>query len=231
VGMLGAGRERGVAGRLIEAGFEEAFIRTLKEETEALFSEGNFETSSSYCRIVNQKHYQRVVSLVDDAVTRGARLVWGGTTNPQSNFIAPVILSDVPADARVLEEEIFGPVIPVLSYQSLEEAIAFINSRPKPLALYVFTKSGRVSDEILRRTSAGGVCINDCGIHFLNHNLPFGGVNNSGIGKSHGYYGFLAFSNEKPVLRQKAGLTTVRPFYPPYSARTKRLLDWFLKLF
>ena len=143
----------------------------------------------------------------------------------------PVILSNVSQSSRMMEEEIFGPVLPVITYTDLQEAIALVNSKPKALSLYVFSSSRSLQHKILENTSAGGVCINDCGIHFLHHNLPFGGVNNSGLGKSHGHYGFLAFSHEKGVLAQKSGLTTFRPFYPPYTASSRKLMDWFLKLF
>jgi aldehyde dehydrogenase (NAD+) len=143
----------------------------------------------------------------------------------------PVIMSSVPPESRMLNEEIFGPVLPVITYRTPEEALTFINARPKPLALYIFTQEKKFRNKVLNETSSGTVCINDCGIQFLHHDLPFGGINNSGIGKSHGYFGFQAFSNEKPVLKQKNGFTGVKTFYPPYTSRTKRIMDWFLKLF
>jgi aldehyde dehydrogenase (NAD+) len=131
----------------------------------------------------------------------------------------------------MLNEEIFGPVLPIVTYKKMEEALSFINSRPKPLALYIFTQEKKFRQKVLEQTSSGTVCINDCGIQFLHHDLPFGGINNSGIGKSHGYFGFQAFSNEKPVLKQKNGFTAVKALYPPYTSRTKKIMDWFLKLF
>ena len=116
-----------------------------------------------------------------------------------------------------MEEEIFGPILPIVAFKDVDDAVRIVNAKPKALALYIFTNDSRVQEKILSETSAGGVCVNDCGIHFFHHNLPFGGVNNSGIGKSHGYYGFLAFSNEKPVLKQRGGLTTIKFFHPPYT--------------
>jgi aldehyde dehydrogenase (NAD+) len=217
---------------LVDEKIAERFVHEFIEQTKKLFAEnGNFEASSSYCRIVNDRHFVRINELIQDALNNGAKLVWGGKTDQGSRFIHPMVLAQVPLHARLLQEEIFGPVMPVLTYKNLDEAIAFVNSKPKALALYVFTRKDKVRERILSETSAGGVCVNDCGIHFLHHNLPFGGVNNSGIGKSHGYYGFLAFSNEKPVLRQKSGFTSVRVFYPPYTTASARLMDWFLKLF
>jgi aldehyde dehydrogenase (NAD+) len=169
--------------------------------------------------------------LVSNAVSEGAQVEMSGNMKPEDRFFHPVILSHVPQTALILEEEIFGPVLPIVEFSMVDEAVHFVNSRPKPLGLYIFGYSGSSQEKILRETTAGGVCINDCAIHFLHHNLPFGGVNNSGIGKSHGYYGFLAFSNEKPVLRQRKGLTAIQLFYPPYTSFTRKIVDWFLRMF
>ena len=130
-----------------------------------------------------------------------------------------------------MNEEVFGPVLPIITYQHLEEAIEYINKKPKPLALYIFTGQKNVKQKVLLETSSGTVCVNDCSVQFLHHNLPFGGVNNSGIGKSHGHAGFLSFSNEKAVLKQKNGFTSAKTFYPPYTRRSNQLMDWFLKFF
>lgn len=113
----------------------------------------------------------------------------------------------------------------------LWKLIDLINEKPKALALYIFTQQKRLQQKVLKETSSGTVCVNDCGIQFLHHNLPFGGVNNSGMGKSHGFFGFQAFSNEKAVLKQKNGFTSVKAFYPPYTRRSNQLMDWFLKFF
>ncbi len=142
----------------------------------------------------------------------------------------PVIITEVPADSLSRKEEIFGPVLPVITYRKIDEALDIIHSKPKPLALYLFTQQKRLRHKVLQETSSGTACINDCGIQFLHHDLPFGGVRNSGIGKAHGYSGFLAFSNEKSVLKQKNGLTAVKAFYPPFTRRTKQLMNWFLQL-
>lgn len=191
----------------------------------------DFERSASYCRIVNERHFLRLNELVQDALQAGAKPEWGGKADKATRFFHPMILTQVPMHARLMNEEIFGPVLPVITYKDLDEAIAIVNSKPKALALYVFTQQKTVREKILNETSSGGVCVNDCGIHFLHHNLPFGGVNHSGLGKSHGYYGFLAFSHEKAVLKQKNGFTSVKAFYPPYTSLSARLMDWFLKLF
>lgn len=218
---------------MIEASVKEKFINYLKDEIKLLFGEGQLvsENSAHYARIVNNKHFHRVNDLVKDAVEKGAKPEILGSINASTNFIAPVILSDVSADAKILEEEIFGPVLPVLTFNRKEEVLAQINSRPKPLALYIFSQRTAFREYILQNTSAGGVCINECILQFTHPNLPFGGVNNSGIGKSHGYYGFLAFSNEKPVLRQKSGWAGPYLLHPPYTKRMKKIVDVLLKWF
>ncbi len=206
--------------------------RELVSQTRAHFSGGtDFEKSTSYCRIVSARHFDRLDELMQEAIHAGANVHLGGSNNIETRFFHPAILSGVPANSRLLDEEIFGPILPIVPYKHIDEAIAFVNARPKALALYIFSRDQKSIDKVLEQTSSGGACINDCGLHFLHSNLPFGGVNSSGIGKSHGYYGFLAFSNEKPVLRQKSGFTSIQPFYPPYSERSSRLVDWFLKWF
>lgn len=192
---------------------------------------GRISESDDYCRIVNQKHHQRLEGLLQDAVDRGAIVHTTDDTAGGQNYFHPAIVSNIADESRLLQEEIFGPILPVVSFTEVEAAIDFVNRRPKPLALYLFIQEQKVIEKVLAETSAGGVCIRDCAIHFLHDGLPFGGVNTSGIGKAHGQYGFLAFSHEKPVLIQKRGLTSVRLFYPPYTARTRKLMDWFLKLF
>jgi aldehyde dehydrogenase (NAD+) len=218
---------------LVDEKIADAFVDALISQTKKLFTENGepFEESKSYCRIVNDRHFDRLNELLQDALTHGATLAFGGKVDKASRFIHPMILTHIHSGARLLEEEIFGPILPVLTYKTIEEAINIVNAKPKALALYIFTANEKVQLQILAETSAGGVCVNDCGIHFLHHGLPFGGVNNSGIGKSHGHFGFLAFSNEKPVLKQRTGLTSVKAFYPPYTSRSKKLMDWFLKLF
>lgn len=218
---------------LVDEKVADRFIAELKTQIEKLFKQESetFETSTSYCRIVNDKHFTRLNALVQDALQKGARIEYGGKVDAATRFVHPMLVTHVSPESRLLEEEIFGPILPIITYKKIDEAIAFINAKPKPLALYVFSTSGNVQQKVLSETSAGAACINDCAIHFLHHGLPFGGVNNSGIGKSHGYYGFLAFSNEKPVLRQRRGLTSISVFYPPYTGSSRWIMDWFLKLF
>jgi len=185
--------------------------------------------SHDYTRMVNARHRSRVQHLITDAVTKGARVYTGGEVREEDNYIAPTILTNVTVEMQVMQEEIFGPVLPVMTYKSTDEAIQFMNSRPKPLAFYVFSRDQQQVEFLLKNTSAGGVTINDCLLHVANNNLPFGGVNNSGMGKAHGHYGFLAFSNEKAVLYQRIGWTSYKILYPPYTDRVKNLVNKLLR--
>lgn len=211
----------------------EELVEQLKRQIPVLFggSDQNIATSPDYARIVNEKHFARLAGLLQEAESKGAKVETGGTMNFTERFIYPVVLSNVSRDSRIMGEEIFGPILPVLTYNTLAEAINYVTSKPKPLALYIFGTNRSEIKRITNETSSGSVCVNDCAIQFLHPNLPFGGVNNSGIGKSHGHAGFLAFSNEKPVLRQRSGLTAFRFFYPPYTPGVQRMINWVLKLF
>jgi aldehyde dehydrogenase (NAD+) len=216
---------------LVHETIAEEYITKLIKKIKDLFLGDNelIEQSSNYCRIVNDGQYQRLEELLKAALDDGAQVRWGGLHDAASRFFHPTVLSNVATTSKLLCEEIFGPVLPVITFQNLEEAIAFVNARPKPLALYVFSQSASVQERVLSETSSGGACINDCGIHFFQHNLPFGGVNHSGLGKSHGYYGFLAFSNQKSVLKQRNGLTSAKMLYPPYTKRTAKILAWLFR--
>lgn len=189
------------------------------------------EASESYARIVNQKHFERLNEWLQEAVQAGAKVAAGGQVNADDNFIAPTVLTDVPEDAHLLQDEIFGPILPVVIVESADEACSIIARKPKPLALYIFANDGQQVQRVLRLTTAGGTCINDCIIHLANPNLPFGGVNNSGIGRAHGHYGFRDFSNERAVLHQRTGLTTTEPLYPPFDQKTNTVLGLMKKLF
>ena len=218
---------------LVEEKIKDQFIEALRNAIKNLFGEEGTidEKSPNYSRIVNAKNFQRINRLLQDAIQRGAKLEISGPVNESTRFVHPIILSNVPLDSAIMQEEIFGPVLPVLTFTSVNEITNLINSKPKPLALYIFSNRKSFREEILSQTSAGGVCINDCIMQFTHPNLPFGGVNNSGIGKSHGRYGFLAFSNEKPILKQKNGFASPYLLYPPYLPGMKKIVDILLRWF
>jgi aldehyde dehydrogenase (NAD+) len=177
-----------------------------------------------YGKIISLKHFKRLKSLVDDALEKGARLDFGGDFDLSTQTILPTVLSNIPSDTKLMQTEIFGPILPIVAYKDLTEAIAIVNAKSKPLALYIFSNNRRNIKSIIKNTSAGGTCVNDVLIHISNPKLPFGGVNGSGMGNSHGIYGFNSFSHERPVVFQrKLDFNTL--IYPPYVGK-----EWVLKL-
>jgi len=158
------------------------------------------QDADNYPVIANDKHYERLANWIDEAVGKGAKIVRGNTKVKEKRFISPTVLVDVPNDTKLMEEEIFGPIIPVVSYSNLNDVVNQINSKDKALTLSIFSKNDDSIKHVLNNTSSGGSCVNDVILSFFTPFLPFGGVNNSGTGKAHGFYGFKAFSNEKSVL-------------------------------
>ncbi len=185
--------------------------------------------SDSYARIVNHRHYQRLSGYIDDAKQKGATVAYGGRTEGSEDYIEPTILTDVDPKADVMMDEIFGPVLPVYGYESLDEPIAMINSKEKPLALYIYSKSQSNIDRIMQNTRAGGTCINHSVVHFFQNNLPFGGSNNSGIGKGHGFFGFEAFSNPRGVLKQVLPFSGIEFMMAPFNKLKQTLIDLGIK--
>jgi aldehyde dehydrogenase (NAD+) len=181
------------------------------------------QASADLTRIVNRRHAERLAALLEDATARGAHVAAGGEVDVQACYVAPTLLERVPAGARVMEEEIFGPLLPLIGFTRLDAVIAELDARPKPLALYVFSRDREEVARLLERTSSGGACVNSCVLQFAHGGLPFGGVNNSGIGAAHGFHGFKAFSHERPVLRSTR-LMLVRIFFPPYTAARYRMI-------
>ena len=183
-----------------------------------------------YARIIDKQHFQRLSQVLNETVRSGAKIELGGELYESEKYISPTVLIDVNPESAIMEEEIFGPILPILTYSTLNEAINLIRSKPKPLALYIFSKNQQNIDRVLKDTSSGGVCINDTVIHFSQINLPFGGVNTSGIGRSHGFHGFKTFSNEKAVVKHNR-FSTLKLMYPPYTKRVRRLVDFVMKYF
>ncbi|MCF1751840.1 aldehyde dehydrogenase family protein [Mariniradius sediminis] len=218
---------------LIHASMRDEFVSYLKESIETLYeTDGQAAIDSKdFGRIVNERHFNRLKELITDAKARGAVVAKGGKTDASQNFIEPTVITHVKPDMMVMLDEIFGPILPILDYTELDKALSFINTMPKPLALYAFSKSDKKLSYIFHKTSSGGAVANDCVLHFIHHELPFGGVNNSGIGKSHGHYGFLEFSNPKGVLKQRVGFTAVTPLFPPYNRAKEMIIDGLLKWF
>ena len=210
---------------LIHQDLVDEFVGLYKQFANEMYFKAKEEINPKvYGKIISKKHFDRLENLIRDAVEKGARINWGGKFDEKTSRIDPVILTQLPKDANIMEEEIFGPILPIIPYNDLTEAIDYVNQKAKPLALYIFSKSDKNIKKIIKSTSAGGTCINDVLVHIANPKLPFGGVNHSGTGSSHGFFGFRNFSHERSVVTQRS-LDFNSLVYPPYTTK-----QWVLKL-
>jgi aldehyde dehydrogenase (NAD+) len=207
---------------------KDALLQALRETIEHMQGGPEADISQS-TRLISDRHFQRVKGYLDDAVLKGARIETGGRVSAPDRYIAPTILTNVHADMLVMQEEIFGPLLPVMVYRQLDEVVAGIEAMPKPLSMYIFSRSHQNQQFLLQHTSAGGVSINAVGIHAMNNDLPFGGVNNSGIGKSHGAFGFREFSNAKAILRVPTFKMGIDMLFAPYTKQKQKLVDFLIK--
>jgi aldehyde dehydrogenase (NAD+) len=214
---------------LIEHSIKEAFIIAFIKHTKHFYSE-QVSKSEDYGRIVNQKHFERLLAHLEDAKKNGGTIEMGGDFIASENYISPTLISGLTADATLLKDEIFGPILPLKTFKKIEEVIDYINAGEKPLALYLFSKKPAIIKQVLRNTRAGSTAINHSVVQYSNHHLPFGGSNNSGIGKAHGYYGFQEFSNQRSVVKQFS-FSAVEILMPPYTPLKKRLSEWTTKWF
>jgi aldehyde dehydrogenase (NAD+) len=204
---------------LVEASVREQFVAELRTAA-ADFLAGKSAQAADYGRIVNRAHFDRIAELID---TAGGTTVIGGARDHQDCVIEPTVIVDPDVSAPIMDEEIFGPVLPVVSVDSVEQACAFVRERPKPLALYLFTGSRSTKKYVLANTSSGGACVNHVILHIGDPRLPFGGVGDSGMGAYHGKAGFDAMSHHKSVL-YKPQRPDLKLVYPPYSARVEKVL-------
>lgn len=202
--------DRSVRGKLLQA---------MRVELKRLWGSAPLD-NDDYPRIINDKHFERLTGLM-----KFEHVYLGGKYDSASLKIEPTVLVDVKPDSPVMQEEIFGPILPVISYDTLDEATAFILSRPKPLALYLFTSDKETERRVMGEVSFGGGCVNDTLVHLAPSKLPFGGVGESGMGRYHGKYGFDAFTHEKSVVR-KGFFPDIPLRYPPYHSKL-----WIVKMF
>ena len=187
---------------------KDAWVQCCRDELHKAFGQSDEQQAQSphLARIVNSRHASRLVALLDDAKARGAQVLAGGQASADSRYVQPTLLEAASADARIMQEEIFGPLLPVIAYRSLDDVIGQINAAPKPLALYIYSRTRAHIDQVLAQTVSGGACVNHSLVQFLHGRLPFGGVNHSGIGNAHGHYGFKAFSHERGVVQTQLPL-------------------------
>ncbi len=214
---------------LVEAGAREEFVRLASEAAATMYPK--VVDNPDFTRIVNREHYHRLRNMVGDATQKGAEMLEVNpaheAVNEQNRVFPPTILWNVSDRMTVMQEEIFGPVLPVVTYRSLDEAIAYVNARPRPLALYYFDYSSKRVEAVLALTTSGGVTINDTLLHIAQNDLPFGGVGPSGMGSYHGFDGFLTFSKKKGVFVQSR-FTTLGLLRPPYGELARRVTDFLI---
>jgi acyl-CoA reductase-like NAD-dependent aldehyde dehydrogenase len=204
---------------LVDRKMKDKVLAKMKEVTKELFGE-DAQQSPTFGRIINDKHFQRLERMLEPE-----KIIFGGKTDAKDRYISPTFMEVEDWNCPVMQEEIFGPILPILYYDKIEEAIQKINAQPKPLAMYIFSNNNNLINKVLTETSAGGGCVNDTLMHLGSHSLPFGGVGDSGIGAYHGKYSFDTFSHEKSILR-KSNLfdVVIRYISPKLSLKVMRFL-------
>ena len=207
---------------LVHERVHDPLLAYIKEEIVRMFGEAPLE-NPDYGKIINHKHFERLLGLLNPD-----RLVFGGESREETLQIAPAVLDQVEAEDAIMQEEIFGPLLPILTVRSMEEALSFVNARPKPLAFYIFTQNKKVEELFLRRASFGGGCVNDTIIHLATSAMGFGGVGNSGMGSYHGKKSFDTFSHEKSIVKKYTWLDLPMR-YQPYTQMKEKMIRMFLK--
>jgi acyl-CoA reductase-like NAD-dependent aldehyde dehydrogenase len=208
---------------LIQKDMKSHFMEFMKQEITKAYGK-NPELSPDYTRIINTKHWRRLVSMIEEN-----KVFFGGKTNIEDHYIAPTLIDESNTDSLIMQEEIFGPLLPILSYETDADIKNIISKYEKPLALYIFTENQSFAQKIIRKYSFGGGCINDTVVHFSNKRLPFGGVGHSGIGAYHGSLSFDTFSHRKGIVK-KANWLDLPMRYAPYQDKLnmiRNLLNWF----
>ena len=207
---------------LIDESIKDKFIKLLVEEIRKFYGE-NPAASDDFPHVINPSAAERLASLM-----KAGTIVTGGVVDPTNSYVAPTIICDVTPDDDIMQGEIFGPVLPVVTYKNISEIYAIIERNPKPLALYIFTRSRKLGKEVLTRTRSGSSAINDTVVQFASPYLPFGGVGTSGIGRYHGKHTFRTFSNNRSLLI-KSNLLDIFLRYPPYSRLRERIFEFIMR--
>ena len=211
---------------LVQRSVKDKLVEELKKQLIKMLGEDPVH-NPDFVRIINRKHFERLQGLLADE-----KLLCGGQTcaDEISGWVAPTLVdASDPENCKPMQEEIFGPILPVIPYDTLEEAIAFVNARPKPLALYLFTKSKHSREQVLRRCSYGGGCVNDTIIHLATHEMPFGGVGNSGMGGYHGKFSFDTFSHTKSIVEKACWIDLPLRYFPYTSKLYDKMIHLFLR--
>lgn len=211
---------------LIQRQYHDEFVRLAREWMEKHYP--NIESNPDYSRIINVQQFKRVKGYLENLSSEGVYRLTDATSNLETRLMPPVIVSEPAPESDLMQNEIFAPVLPLMHYDTLDNAIAFINARPRPLALYVFGDNSRDIDKVRTNTVSGGLCINEVIMHVAQHDLPFGGVGDSGTGAYHGKAGFDRLSHMKPIFIQSK-LNGLNILLPPYGGLFKKAMALFLK--
>ena len=216
---------------LIQESVKEKFIQHYREAVRELYGD-DLMSSDSYGRIVSDKHFERLVSYIDDAKAHNANILMGGHHRAADKFIAPTVVTGLPNESKLMQEEIFGPILPIKTFKNIDEPINYINDGEHPLALYIYSNNKKNINRIINETRSGGVVTNYSNTHYTNPNLPFGGVNNSGLGKTNGQFGFKAFSNPRAIQQKQSwNIDIIKMLYPPYNLKKLKLTTLLTKYF
>jgi aldehyde dehydrogenase (NAD+) len=203
-----------------------SFVTGLRDEIIKSYGSTEAERKSSpdFARSIDQKHFDRVRKLIEDASNNGGKCDIGGEFDETDRYIAPTIMTNIPKNSALMKEEIFGPILPIFKYNALEEVLETIKEKENPLSIYIFSKNKKNINTIIKNTFSGGVGINEVVTQFIHANLPFGGVGNSGMGNCHGFYGFKAFSTERAIIKNNR-YSPLKLVFPPFSSFKKKLID------
>jgi aldehyde dehydrogenase (NAD+) len=208
---------------LVHNSIKQEFINFLKQEIINFYSE-NPELSPDFARIINKDNWKRQVELLENQ-----NIIFGGVANEDDLYLSPTLIDEPSLDSKLMQDEIFGPILPIITFQNEQDLKVIISKYEKPLSLYVFSENSEFSNRIIKQYSFGGGCVNDTIVHFSNNRLPFGGVGNSGIGAYHGKLSFDVFSHQKAIVK-KATWLDIPLRYAPYSSKIKlirKILKWF----
>lgn len=215
---------------LIKEEFKDPFVTAFIQHLEKIVGKDPSQ-SNNLARIVNLQNYKRLKIIIEDAIEKGAKCPFGNEYREDELYIKPTLLTDISKDAVIENEEIFGPVFPIYTFKEVNEVIEFIRLKEKPLAIYIFSSNKSFRNKIERQTSSGSVVVNETLVHILHPNLPFGGVNYSGIGASTGYAGFVDFSHLKPILNVNRIFSPSKFLNYPYNSTTQKIIDYLMKYF
>lgn len=215
---------------LVDKSVCKPFTKLIIEQLKLVYGESpeKIKNSSSYSRIINGFHHKRLIQMLDNSISNGSSIIYGGNHDYNDRFIEPTVILTNCKKCEISEDEIFGPLLPIIEYEKIENAIEWINSHNPALLLYIFSKDNKIVDLISNQTVSGGIGINDVVLQFSHQHLPFGGVKQSGIGRSHGYFGFTGFSNQRSYL-ESGGINFQKLIYPPYTDFKRKMIDFILK--